>query len=88
MRAYAIDQVRQERDGAVSGAVLRRLLLWYLRMSDRALAMIVPSARHFSLAACWSEAAEILADFADPAAERLRDRVARSRERSGHQPDP
>lgn len=50
LRAYAIDQVRQNENASVSGTVLRRLLLWYLRMADAALTVIVPAARHVLLA--------------------------------------
>jgi len=51
LRAYAIDQVRQHEDPTVAGTALRRLLMWYLRMADAALAVIVPTARHFPLTA-------------------------------------
>lgn len=50
LRAYAVDEIRHEHDATVTGAALRRLLLWYLRTADAALTMMIPGARHFPLA--------------------------------------
>ncbi|RCG31678.1 hypothetical protein DQ384_09010 [Sphaerisporangium album] len=51
LRAYAIDQVRHEEDSAVRSTVLRRTLLWYLRQTASALAVIAPGAVRVPLTA-------------------------------------
>ncbi|WP_216214884.1 ATP-binding protein [Amycolatopsis aidingensis] len=50
LRAYSMDQVREHEDATNSHAASRRILLWYLRMADAALATIVPGSWHAPLA--------------------------------------
>lgn len=59
LRAYALDQVRDEEDPAFQRAVLRRTLLWYLRQASAVTEVIKPGAARVTLAAAGHDAHDI-----------------------------
>ncbi|MEY9927522.1 tetratricopeptide (TPR) repeat protein [Catenulispora sp. GP43] len=59
LRAYAVDQVRDEEDPSFLASVLRRLLLWYLRQAAAAAAIVIPGTAPVTLASSGSDSHDI-----------------------------